>query len=71
MKVEKKELVERQFTPYQIIISIESEKDHNDLYLDIENYRKNKRQNSYILAKISNNKSCIEKLFHSILDHKK
>ena len=35
MKINKVELKERQFTPYNMVITIESEKEHNDLSKEV------------------------------------
>jgi len=67
MKVNKIELKERTFIPYEVVITVESEEEHIQLKRDIHNtYYSNFR-----LRDILRKARAIDNLFDSILHHTK
>lgn len=64
MNIVKKELKERQFTPYQITITIESEAEHNGLVDDLKHLRE---KDNYLFSRLR--RPNIQKLVDIILSH--
>jgi hypothetical protein len=68
MKVVKKELKDRQFTPYEIIITIDNEPEHKALVGDVNRMKHETRD--YIRMFTGRN-SALNSLLNEIIDHKK
>ena len=67
MKVRKTELKERQFTPYEITITVESEADHEELKKDIYELDHSSR---HVMSRLRR-QSAITDLINEIRSHTK
>jgi len=67
MKVNKRELVERTFIPYEIVITVESEEEHNYLNNDVSRVEAEMPKNVFFWGKAKT----LRDLFRLIKSHTK